>query len=430
MNEENSIKIEANKVIIVSVYETNKKIGLEDYNDDLIELENLVLSCEMEVLDKISQNLTEINPKTYVGSGKIEEIKMMINSLEADTIVCNDELSPAQIENLENLLAVKVLDRTYIILEIFRRRAKTKEAKIQVEIARLKYFLPRLVGLRSGLSRQGGGRNKGKGEKQLDLDRRQIEARVYQLKQELATIIKNRDVQREKRTKNNMLSVCLVGYTNSGKSSTLNEILKNYSKNASIDKQVFEKDLLFATLDTSTRLIKLDNNLEFLLTDTVGFINKLPHMLVESFKSTLEVIKDADLIVHVVDSANKNYKMQIETTKHVLKEIEADNIEVLYAFNKQDLLDSYFFIDSEYENAVRYSAKTHEGMDDLIKEIERMLFKNYHEVTYKIPYDKQNFVALLNESAKIYKTSYEDYIYIQCFVSEYLYNYLKDYQIK
>lgn len=430
MNEENSIKIEANKVIIVSVYETNKKIGLEDYNDDLIELENLVLSCEMEVLDKISQNLTEINPKTYVGSGKIEEIKMMINSLEADTIVCNDELSPAQIENLENLLAVKVLDRTYIILEIFRRRAKTKEAKIQVEIARLKYFLPRLVGLRSGLSRQGGGRNKGKGEKQLDLDRRQIEARVYQLKQELATIIKNRDVQREKRTKNNMLSVCLVGYTNSGKSSTLNEILKNYSKNASLDKQVFEKDLLFATLDTSTRLIKLDNNLEFLLTDTVGFINKLPHMLVESFKSTLEVIKDADLIVHVVDSANKNYKMQIETTKHVLKEIEADNIEVLYAFNKQDLLDSYFFIDSEYENAVRYSAKTHEGMDDLIKEIERMLFKNYHEVTYKIPYDKQNLVALLNESAKIYKTNYEDYIYIQCFVSEYLYNYLKDYQIK
>ncbi|MBP5408287.1 MAG: GTPase HflX [Bacilli bacterium] len=431
MNQENKLKNERNKVIIVSVFETNKKQDESDYLDDIKELENLVLSCEMDVLDKISQNLTEINPKTYVGSGKIEEIRMMVDSLEADTIVCNDELSPAQIENLEDLLKIRVLDRTYIILEIFRRRAKTKEAKIQVEIASLKYFLPRLAGLRTGLSRQGGGssaRNKGKGEKQIDLDRRQIEARIYQLKQELSQIIKTRVLQREKRNKNNMLSVCLVGYTNSGKSSTLNEILKHFSKNYSQDKQVFEKDLLFATLDTSTRLVKLDNNLEFLLTDTVGFINKLPHMLVESFKSTLEEIKEADLVIHVVDSSNKNYKMQIETTKKVLKEIEADNIEVLYAFNKQDLLDSYFFVDSEYENAVRYSAKTGEGLNDLIEEIQKLLFKNYHNATYKIPYDKQNLVSLINEKAKVIKTTYEDYIYIQCFVSDYLYNYLKEYQ--
>ena len=359
-------EIEREKAILLGVVFSNENV---DINEDLEELSNLCEACGIETVEKVCQNLHEINPKTYIGSGKIEEIRMIKDSYDADLVVCNDELSPSQIENLENALKIKVIDRTYVILEIFKRRAKTKEALLQVEIASLKYFLPRLKGLREGLSRQGGGKNRGKGEKQIELDRRQIEKRITFLNNELKELVKNRQNQRDRRKKNNMKSVALVGYTNSGKSTTLNAILEKYSNTYQEDKLVFEKDMLFATLETSTRLIKLDNNLEFLLTDTVGFINKLPHSLVEAFKSTLEEIKEADLIVEVIDASSANYQMNIEVTNSVLKEIGADNIPILYAFNKIDKLDSYFFIDSIYENALRYSAKTKDSLDELCKKI-------------------------------------------------------------
>ncbi len=430
METKNTIESSKEKAILLAVVKTGQKEQDIDINDDLEELALLCEACGIETVEKICQNLHEINPKSYIGSGKIEEIRMIKDSYEADLLVCNDELSPSQIENLENELKIKVIDRTYVILEIFKRRAKTKEALLQVEIASLKYFLPRLKGLREGLSRQGGGKNKGKGEKQIELDRRQIEKRITFLKEELKELVKNRQNQRDRRKKNNMKSVALVGYTNSGKSTTMNAILEKYSNNFQEDKLVLEKDMLFATLETSTRLIKLKNNLEFLITDTVGFINKLPHQLVEAFKSTLEEIKEADLIVEIIDASNKNYEMNIKVTNDVLKEIGADNIPILYAFNKQDKLDSYFFIKEEYENAVRYSAKTKDFLDDLCDKIEEMLFNNYHEVSLILDYDDNKQLALLNEQAKIIKIVYEDKIKVDALLSDYLYNLLNKYIIK
>ena len=415
------IENEREKAILLGVVFSNENV---DINEDLEELSNLCEACGIETVEKVCQNLHEINAKTYIGSGKIEEIRMIKDSYDADLLVCNDELSPSQIENLENALKIKVIDRTYVILEIFKRRAKTKEALLQVEIASLKYFLPRLKGLREGLSRQGGGKNKGKGEKQIELDRRQIEKRITFLNNELKELVKNRQNQRDRRKKNNMKSVALVGYTNSGKSTTLNAILEKYSNTYQEDKLVFEKDMLFATLETSTRLIKLDNNLEFLLTDTVGFINKLPHSLVEAFKSTLEEIKEADLIVEVIDASSANYQMNIEVTNSVLKEIGADNIPILYAFNKIDKLDSYFFIDSAYENAVRYSAKTKASLEDLCKKIEEMLFNGYHQVSLEFDYDESKLLSMVNENAKVLSIKYEDKIKVEALVSDYLYNYL------
>ena len=427
MEEKILSEIEREKAILLGVVFSKENV---DINEDLEELSNLCEACGIETVEKVCQNLHEINAKTYIGSGKIEEIRMIKDSYDADLLVCNDELSPSQIENLENALKIKVIDRTYVILEIFKRRAKTKEALLQVEIASLKYFLPRLKGLREGLSRQGGGKNKGKGEKQIELDRRQIEKRITFLNNELKELVKNRQNQRDRRKKNNMKSVALVGYTNSGKSTTLNAILEKYSNTYQEDKLVFEKDMLFATLETSTRLIKLDNNLEFLLTDTVGFINKLPHSLVEAFKSTLEEIKEADLIVEVIDASSANYQMNIEVTNSVLKEIGADNIPILYAFNKIDKLDSYFFIDSAYENAVRYSAKTKDSLDDLCNKIEEMLFNGYHQVSLVFDYDETKLLSMVNENAKVLSIRYEDKIKVEALVSDYLYNYLNKHIVK
>ena len=420
-------EIEREKAILLGVVFSNENV---DINEDLEELSNLCEACGIETVEKVCQNLHEINPKTYIGSGKIEEIRMIKDSYDVDLVVCNDELSPSQIENLENALKIKVIDRTYVILEIFKRRAKTKEALLQVEIASLKYFLPRLKGLREGMSRQGGGKNRGKGEKQIELDRRQIEKRITFLNNELKELVKNRQNQRDRRKKNNMKSVALVGYTNSGKSTTLNAILEKYSNTYQEDKLVFEKDMLFATLETSTRLIKLDNNLEFLLTDTVGFINKLPHSLVEAFKSTLEEIKEADLIVEVIDASSANYQMNIEVTNSVLKEIGADNIPILYVFNKIDKLDSYFFIDSIYENALRYSAKTKDSLDELCKKIEEMLFNGYHQVSLVFDYDESKLLSMVNENAKVLSIKYEDKIKVEALVSDYLYNYLNKHIVK
>lgn len=400
---------------------------------EMEELKQLCEACEIEVVDMITQNTDSINPQTYVRKGKLEEIKTAIVSQDVEVVVFNDELFASQINNISEFLEVKVYDRTYVILEIFKRRAKTKEAIMQVDIASLKYMLPRLIGLREGLSRQrGGGGNsahgRGQGETQLEIDRRNIGDRIAFLKQQLKDLTDKRSLQRQRRKDNNIPVVSLVGYTNSGKSSTLNTLL-NYTNR--IKKEVFEKDMLFATLETSSRLVKLENNHQFIVTDTVGFVHKLPHHLIEAFKSTLEEITESDLIIHVVDAANPNYEAQIKTTNEVLAELGVKDIPVIYAFNKIDLIPSYFYIPPQYDKAIRISAKTNDNIDGLIKMIEDELYKNEKLVQINLPYEKVDLFNILKNEAHVISNEFLDTnINVKAKVSPKLYNILSDYIVK
>ena len=416
------------KGIIVGV-NTSKNEQL--FNNELKELKSLCEACNIEIVEEVTQNLDEINIKSYIGKGKLEELKIAINATDADVIICNDELSPSQISNLQDILDVLVFDRTYVILEIFKRRAKTREAILQVDVASLKYMLPRLSGLRNGFSRQRGAggmaHGKGKGETQLEIDRRNIASRISLLKKELSDLTNNRQIQRKKRKDNNFKTVCLVGYTNSGKSTTLNRLLQ-YSKD--IKKEVLEKDMLFATLETSTRKIKLENNCQFLVTDTVGFVNKLPHDLVEAFKSTLEEIKECDLILHVVDSSNEQFEEQIKATNNVLDSIGVKDIPILYVFNKIDKVDGYFYIPPQYENAIRISSKKDININNLLLEIQNLLFKPFKTTTFIIPYSKGEIINNLKENANVLEIDYQEFIYVKASVNEYLYNLYNKYEKK
>lgn len=416
------------KGIIVGVNTTKNE---QLFINELKELKSLCEACNIEIVEEVTQNLDEQNIKSYIGKGKLEELKIAINATDADVIICNDELSPSQISNLQNILDVLVFDRTYVILEIFKRRAKTKEAILQVDVASLKYMLPRLSGLRNGFSRQRGAggmaHGKGKGETQLEIDRRNIASRISLLKKELSDLTNNRQIQRKKRKDNNFKTVCLVGYTNSGKSTTLNRLLQ-YSKD--IKKEVLEKDMLFATLETSTRKIKLENNCQFLVTDTVGFVNKLPHDLVEAFKSTLEEIKECDLILHIVDSSNEQFEEQIKATNNVLDSIGVKDIPILYVFNKIDKVDGYFYIPPQYENAIRISSKNDININNLLLEIQNLLFKPFKTTTFIIPYSKGEIINNLKENANVLEIDYQEFIYVKASVNEYLYNLYNKYEKK
>ena len=392
-------------IVGVNTYDNDEK-----FLEEIEELKELAYACEVEVLDVVTQNRRFVDVNTYVGKGKIDEIKLAIDALDIEVVIFNDELLPSQISNLETLLDIQIFDRTYVILEIFKRRAKTKEAKLQVEIASLDYMLPRLAGLHQGLSRQrgtGGGfaHGRGAGETKLELDRRVTTDKIVQLRHELSDLTKLRKEQRRLREKTETKVVSLVGYTNSGKSSTLNAIMK-YSLGP--QKEVLEKDMLFATLETSTRSISLKNGAHFLLTDTVGFVKKLPHHLVESFKSTLEEVTESDLIVHVVDSSNQNYLEQIETTNKVLLELGVTNIPVIYAFNKVDKTEGYFFIPQEYYPSITTSAKSGENIDRLIEMITKTLFSDYKEYTLLIPYKDTKDLEQIKQNAFDYEISYND----------------------
>lgn len=326
---------EIEKALLVAVNVNNQKYFLNSVE----ELRNLTYACNMDVLDVVVQNLENVNNATYIGTGKVKEIKEQAKDLKADLIIFNNELSPSQLRNLQKDLSLPILDRTGLILQIFSKRAQTKEAKLQVEVAKLQYMLPRLVGLHSSLGRQGSGAglsNKGSGEKKLELDRRRIEDKITELNKELKNIESERDVQRKQRKKKGIPLVSLAGYTNAGKSTLMNALVDIYKNDES--KKVEEKNMLFATLDTSVRNITLPDKKEFLLSDTVGFISELPHSLVKAFRSTLEEIKQADLILEVVDFADENYKQHIEVTNKTLKELGADKIPLVYVYNKSDLV--------------------------------------------------------------------------------------------
>ncbi len=373
-----------------------KKDGLIDYYME--ELTSLAMARNIEILYVITQSINRITANFYIGSGKVKEIQTFASNLDADLIIFNNELSGSQIRNLEAEIGVRVIDRTLLILDIFASRAKTKEAMLQVEIAQLEYMLPRLRGLAESLGRQQGGiGSRGPGEKKLELDRRRIEADRSKLKKELEEIVKARKIQRKNRTKSNIKKIAIVGYTNAGKSTLLNALMEYAHRD--INKQVYVKDMLFATLETSTRHIILKNNKEFIATDTVGFVSNLPHDLVESFKSTLEEITEADFLVHIVDTSNKFYEKQIDVTNKTLEEIGVRDIPVIYVYNKYDLVDEE--IKPLHYPSVIVSLIEQEGIIRVINIIEREIFKEYEEVTLLIPYNEGNLVSYLNENTHI-----------------------------
>ena len=319
----------------------NTELSQESYRRSMQELKGLAQACDLEVVSMVVQNAAEITHRTYMGSGKVEELKEEIRLLDADVVIFNESLSPLQVRNLEKELDTEVLDKTGIILQIFSQRARTREARLQVETARLKYLLPRLAGMHAELSRQGGGSgrlsNKGAGEQKLELDRRRIEHRISQMEKELRVVDRERETQRSRRLQSGIARVALVGYTNAGKSTMMNTLLGLYGGDGADSKKVLEKDMLFATLDTSVRRIDAPGHLPFLLSDTVGFISDLPHSLVKAFRSTLEEVCQADLLLEIIDFSDPDCQSQVEVTARTLQEIGAGHIPLLYVYNKCDL---------------------------------------------------------------------------------------------
>lgn len=389
-------------------------VGVQTQNDEhflysMEELANLAEAIDVEVIGEVTQNLERVNPSHYVGGGKVEEIRRFYEASDANLVIFNDELTPSQIRNLENGLACKVIDRTMLILDIFARRARTKEARMQVDLAQLQYMLPRLVGLRASLSRQGGGtgggfQNKGAGETKLELDRRVIEDQIAKLRRELDHVQSQRATQRKRRQRSGLPVVSLVGYTNAGKSTLMNALLERIDANE--DKQVFEKDMLFATLDTSVRQVKLPDNKAFLLTDTVGFVSKLPHHLVKAFRSTLEEAKDADLLLQVVDVSHKEHQYMIDVTNETLVDVGVENVPTVHVLNKADVAGIAYPVVKD--DRIWLSAKTGEGIDELVRLIQKRIFETYITCRVCIPYDRGDIVSYLNEFSNVKAVEYEE----------------------
>lgn len=379
-----------------------------DIENSLDELEELVKAAGGMVISRVVQKKESINPAYFIGKGKAEEIKNYCEELDITTVVFNDELSGAQLRNLEKIIDKKIVDRTNLILDIFASRANSKEGKLQVKLAQLKYRLPRLIGFRDYLSRTGGGiGTRGPGEQKLETDRRHILREVDNIEKQLKEVEQNRNIKRKKREDSNLPIVALVGYTNAGKSTLLNKIIE-LNDEYEESKQVFVKDMLFATLDTSLRRAKLHNGQGFLLTDTVGFVSKLPTKLIEAFKGTLEEVKYADLLLHIVDASNKDLDIQIQTTYNILKDLDVLDKPILTVFNKMDKVDIHnLFYDSRYvDNKLFISAKNGENIDRLLESIEDLLPQQYKMVTIKIPYQKQNIVNYFCDNYQINSLEY------------------------
>ena len=377
-----------------------------DFDISMQELKQLAYACDIEVKAVVTQNLDTISPQYYIGKGKVMEIKELVE--QDDIVIFNEELTPLQIKNLTDQCQVEVTDRSDLILRIFASRAKTKEAKLEVGIARLRYLLPRLVGMKQNLySQQGGMGFRGSGEKQIELDRRRIRRQLTQAKRELAMIEKQRQTQRQLRKHHQEKVVCLVGYTNSGKSSLLNALTS---------KKVYEKDMLFATLQTSSRRVYMKKH-HVIMSDTVGFIHQLPHSFVQSFRSTLEEVKDADLLIHVIDASSPYYHNQIETTLSVLKELDALDIPMIYVYNKMDLVHQP--IVHEQGICIDVSVKEKKHLDDLENMIIDILFKDYELISVYIPYEEGHIFSEIEYQYEILHTEYlEKEIYVSFYVNQ------------
>lgn len=378
------------------------------------ELKELVRASNAEVKFTVVQNANNINPKYYIGKGKVEEIRLLCDNHDIDTVIFNHDLSGSQMKNLEDIIDRKIVDRTGLILDIFARRAKTKEGKLQVKLAQLEYRLPKLVGFRNYLSREGAGiGTRGPGEQKLEIDRRSIQSEITSIKHKLKNEKLKRATKTKKRFNSKLPSVSLIGYSNSGKSTILNSLL---AKNIKDNKHVYSDNLLFATLDTSSRTIKLDNDKDIIISDTVGFISDLPTGLVESFKSTLEEIKESDLLVLVIDSSNEQYENQIQATIDVLKEMKLEDKKILYVFNKIDFVEDFKDYNN-FDNEIYISALLDEDIDALISKIKNMLYADYDYYKVLIPYDiYDDLISLIPNKIRENQTYKEDgietFIYI------------------
>ena len=372
----------------------------ENVEVSLDELEELASTAGAVTVGKVIQNREAVHPGTYIGKGKIEEVRALVYALNATGVICDDELSPAQLNNLERELDCKVMDRTLLILDIFAVRAVTSEGKIQVELAQLRYRAARLVGLRESLSRLGGGiGTRGPGEKKLETDRRLIRTRISALKQELVQVEKHRELIRSGRTRGNMKTVAIVGYTNAGKSTLLNKLTGS---------EVLSEDKLFATLDPTTRLLNLQDGQQILLTDTVGFIHKLPHHLIEAFKSTLEEAKYADYIIHVVDSSNPQAEMQMHVVYETLRELGVMGKKIITLFNKQDVPGACVLRDFKSDYSLKISARTGQGLEELGELLARLLAEDQIYMERIFPYQEAGKIQLIREYGQLLSEEYTE----------------------
>ena len=385
------------RVILVGVQEGDG----EDAEESVEELAELSKTAGAQVVGTVIQKRERIHPGTYVGKGKMEELKMLLTALDATGIICDDELSPVQMNNLQQELDCKVMDRTLLILDIFADHASTSEGKIQVELAQLRYRAVRLVGLGNSLSRLGGGiGTRGPGEKKLEMDRRLIKERISQLKRELEQVKRHRELLREGRKRERVMTAAIVGYTNAGKSTLLNTLT---------DAGVLSEDKLFATLDPTTRMLELSGGTRIYLTDTVGFIRKLPHHLIEAFKSTLEEAKYADIILHVVDASNPQMEDQMGVVYDTLQELEVTNKKMVTLFNKQDkLLTEQILRDPNADHVLRISAKTGEGLEQLKDVLEKIVTEDQIYLERVIPYKDAGIMQQIRKYGQLMEEEYTD----------------------
>lgn len=396
-------KVEFTKVLLVGV-DTGEE---EDFEHSMEELASLAEADYKRVAGIVVQHMDAVNKSLYIGTGKVAEVKQYAGQVEAEEIIFDNALSPTQIRNLGKELELPVLDRNNLILDIFALRARTGEAKLQVEAARLQYMLPRLVGMRGNLSRQGGTggsmSSRGAGETKLELDRRKIEHRISELKKELGAMEKSRETMRKKRAQSRVPQVALVGYTNAGKSTIMNRLVESYGERR--EKTVQEKDMLFATLDTAVRSICTDDNKPFFLVDTVGFIDKLPSGLVKAFRSTLEEVKYADLLIHVVDFSDKHYRQQMEVTEKTLKELDAGDIPRIVVYNKADKCGMNN-IPRKKDDRIYMAAGQGCGLAELTEMIQNILYSDRVEAEFLLPFDRGSLVSYFMENATVLEQAY------------------------
>ena len=411
MAETFEIKEQEERMILVGVATSDG----DDTAESLDELEELIKTAGAETIAKVIQNRESVHPGTYIGKGKIEEVRLLAQELDATGVVCDDELSPAQLKNLEEALQLKVMDRTVTILDIFAQRASTREGKIQVELAQLKYRSSRLIGLRSSLSRLGGGiGTKGPGEKKLEMDRRLIRDRISQLNKELEDVVRTRETTRQQRSKNQTPVIAIVGYTNAGKSTLLNTLTSA---------GVLSEDKLFATLDPTTRNLKLESGQEILLTDTVGFIRKLPHHLINAFRSTLEEAKYADMILHVVDSSNPEAYKHMHIVYETLENLGVKDKTIITAFNKVDKVDEQPILkDFKADRTVQISAKTGKGLDELLDIVEEILKEHKILIEKVFPYSDAGKIQIIRKYGQLLQEEYQsEGIYVEAYVPKEIY---------